>query len=56
MEICQGEEIYEQLSQQIHIESKIIDAKFICVHKSIKFFGLSFIFVLMALAFWLITV
>jgi hypothetical protein len=56
MEICEGEEIYEQLSQQIHIESKIIDAKFICVHKSIKFFGLSFIFVIMALAFWLITV
>lgn len=56
MEICQGEEIYEQLSQQIHIESKIIDQKFICVHKSIKFFGLSFIFVIIALAFWLLTV
>ncbi len=56
MEICQGEEIYEQLSQQIHIESKIIDQKFLCVHKSIKFFGLSFIFVLIALAFWLLTV
>ena len=56
MEICQGEEIYEQLSQQIHIESKIIDQKFLCVHKSIKFFGLSFIFVIVALAFWLLTV
>ncbi len=56
MEICEGEEIFEQLSQQIHIESKIIDQKFICVHKSIKFFGLSFIFVIMALAFWLVTV
>ncbi len=56
MEICQGEEIYEQLSQQIHIESKIIDQKFLCVHKSIKFFGLSFIFVIIALAFWLLTV
>lgn len=56
MEICEGEEIYEQLSQQIHIESKIIDQKFICVHKSIKFFGLSFIFVIMALAFWIIMV
>lgn len=56
MEICNSDEIYEQLSQQIHIESKIIDQKFICVHKSIKFFGLSFIFVLVALGFWLITV
>lgn len=56
MDICQGEEIYEQLSQQIHIESKIIDQKFLCVHKSIKFFGLSFIFVIVALAFWLLTV
>ena len=56
MEICNSEEIYEQLSQQIHIESKIIDAKFACVHKSIKFFGLSFVFVLVALGFWLITV
>ena len=56
MEVCNSEEIYEQLSQQIHIESKIIDQKFISVHKSIKFFGLSFIFVIIALAFWLVTV
>jgi len=56
MEICEGEEIYEQLSEQIHIESKIIDQKFISVHKSIKFFGLSIIFVIMALVFYLITV
>ena len=56
MEVCEGEEIYEQLSHQIHIESKIIDQKFISVQKSIKFFGLSFIFILAALAFWIITV
>jgi len=56
MEVSAGEEIYEQLSEQIHIESKIIDQKFISVQKSIKFFGLSFIFVLAALAFWIITV
>jgi len=56
MEVCDSEEIYKQLSQQIHIESKIIDQKFISVHKSIKFFGLSFIFVIIALAFWLVTV
>jgi hypothetical protein len=57
MEVCDSdEEIYEQLSQQIHIESKIIDQKFICVHKSIKFFGLSFIFILAGFAFWLIRI
>ncbi len=56
MEVCQGEEIYEQLSHQVHIESKIIDQKFISVQKSIKFFGLSFIFVLAGLTFWIITV
>lgn len=55
MEVCNSEdEMYKQLSEQIHIESKIIDQKFICVQKSIKFFGLSFIFVLASLAFWLI--
>ncbi len=35
---------------------KIIDQKFICVHKSIKFFGLSFIFILAGFAFWLIRI
>ena len=56
MDVCSSEDIYEQLSQQIHIESKIIDQKFICVRKSIKYFGLSFIFVLASLAFWIITI
>ena len=56
IEVCGNEEeIYQQLSEQIHVESKIIDQKFICVHRSIKFFGLSFIFVLLLLGFWLIT-
>jgi len=56
IEVCGNEEeIYEQLSEQIHVESKIIDQKFICVHRSIKFFGLSFIFVLLLLGLWLIT-
>ena len=55
MEVCSSEqEMYEQLSQQIHIESKIIDQKFLCVHRSIKFFGLSFIFVILTLGFWII--
>ena len=55
MEVCEGDEIFEQLSQQIHIESKIIDQKFICVRKSIKFFGLSFIFIILELAYYLVT-
>jgi hypothetical protein len=54
MEICDSEdEMYKQLSEQIHIESKIIDQKFICVQKSIKFFGMSFIFIVIALGFWI---
>lgn len=56
MKVCDSEEIYNQLSEQIYIESKIIDQKFICVQRSIKFFGLSFIFVLAALAFWIISI
>ena len=56
MEVCANEdEIYLQLSEQIHVESKIIDQKFICVNKSIKFFGLSIIFILLTLGYWLIT-
>ena len=56
MEVCGSEkEICEQLGEQIHVESKIIDQKFLCVNKAIKFFGLSIIFVLLTLAFWLVT-
>ena len=55
MEVCVSkEELYKQLGQQIHIESIIIDKKFDSVRKSIKFFGISFIFVLLMLIFWLI--
>lgn len=54
-EICANEdELFEHLAQQIHVESKIIDQKFICVNNSIRFFGLSFIFVMMAIMFSLI--
>lgn len=55
MEVCGSEEeLYDQLSQQIHVESKIIDQKFISVNKSIKFFGISFIFVILILVLSLI--
>lgn len=55
MEVCTNEkELFVQLSQQIHVESKIIEKKFDSVQKSIKFFAVSFIFVIMILVFWLI--
>jgi len=50
IEICGSEEkLYEQLSEQIHVESKIIDQKFISVQKSIRFFGISFGFIIIIL-------
>lgn len=56
MDVCSNEEeLFVQLSQQIHIESKIIDEKFKSVHKAIKFFGLSLIFVALSIGSWVIT-
>jgi hypothetical protein len=50
IEICGSEDkLYEQLSEQIHVESKIIDQKFISVQKSIRFFGISFAFIIIIL-------
>jgi hypothetical protein len=55
IEVCKDDEdLYAQLSQQIHVESKIIDKKFISVQRSIKFFGLSFIFAITIMLLWLI--
>ena len=52
MQVCQTEdEIIEQLSHQIHIESKIVDQKFRSVQKAITFFAGSFIFVILILVF-----
>lgn len=34
--------LFEQLSEQIHVESKIIDQKFKSVQKSIQYFAISF--------------
>lgn len=56
-EVCRNEEdLFAQLSQQIHVESKIIDQKFISVQRSIKFFGLSFIFAILIMLLWLFLV
>lgn len=55
MDICNSkEEFFVMLSEQIYIESKIIDRKFDSVQKSIRFFALSFIFVILMLVIWII--
>lgn len=55
MDVCKNEkELFKYLSQQIHIESKIIDAKFGCVQKSIKFLAVTFVFVVLILVYWLL--
>lgn len=57
MQVCASEEeLFEQLGAQIHVESKIIAAKFRCVKNSMKFFGLSIAFVVMILGYWLIRI
>ncbi len=57
IEVCASEEeLFEQLAEQIYVESKIIEAKFKCVHKSLFFFGLSFVFVVLIIGYWLIAV
>lgn len=48
------EEFYRQLAQQIHVESKIITEKFKSVQKAINFFALSFLFVVLTSATWII--
>jgi len=54
MEICDSQEtLYSQLSQQIHVESVIIEKKFVSVQKSLKCFGISFVFVMLILIIWL---
>ncbi|WP_445955614.1 Pycsar system effector family protein [Yeosuana sp.] len=55
IEVCSTEEqLVKQLGEQIHVESKIIDAKFKSVQRSMKFFGLSVVFFVLIMAYWLI--
>lgn len=57
MEICENEqELFTQLSAQIHAESKIIDEKFGSVRKSLRFFALSFIFAMASLIIGIIQI
>jgi hypothetical protein len=57
IEVCTNEEeLHNQLSEQVHVESKIVNKKFESVKKSIKFFGFSLIFLVLMLVFWLIKI
>ena len=54
LHICGSEEkFYKALAEQIHAESKIIDAKFKNVRRSILFFAISFFCVFLIAVFWL---
>jgi len=55
MQVCQtNEEIIEQLSHQIHVESKIVNQKFRSVQNAIVFFSASFILIILTLIFWFV--
>ena len=55
MQVCQtNDEIIEPLSDQIHVESKIVNQKFRDVQKAIIFFAASFIIIIQTLVFWFI--
>jgi len=57
IKVCDDEEeLFKQLGEQIFIESKIIDEKFKNVQRSIKFLGLSFIFVVLLIGVWLFNI
>ncbi|MGK0414052.1 MAG: hypothetical protein ACJA1B_002271 [Polaribacter sp.] len=54
IDTCSKEEkIVQQLSEQIHAESVIIEKKFFNVKKAIQYFILSFIFVAISLSYWM---
>jgi len=45
--------LYQLLAEQIHAESKIINAKFRNVQKSLLFFGISFLFIIISTVHWI---
>lgn len=57
IEICGSEEeLYLQLAEQIHAESKIIAEKFGSVQMSLRYFALSFIFAILSLIFFIVQI
>lgn len=51
--VADREKLFDQLGQQIFIESKIVETKFRSVKKAMKFMGISFIFVVLIMILWL---
>ena len=47
------DELYKALAEQIHAESTIIDRKFTNVKRSITFFALSILFIIIIVLYWL---
>lgn len=57
IKVCGSEhELHKLLAEQIHAESRIIDGKFMNVKKSITFFGISFLFVIIIALYWVLFV
>ncbi|WP_296317388.1 Pycsar system effector family protein [Winogradskyella sp. UBA3174] len=55
IKVCGSEkELYKLLAEQIHTESKIINLKFKNVRKSILFFALSFLFIILTTLYWIL--
>jgi hypothetical protein len=55
IEVCGSEkELYQLLAEQIHVESRIIAGKFKNVKRSITFFAISFVFVILTTVYWLL--
>ena len=55
LKVCDNnKELFELLAAQIHVESIIIDHKFMNVHKAIVFFGISISFVIATGTFYII--
>lgn len=51
--VADREELFDQLGQQIYIESKIVDTKFRSVKRAMKYMAYSFVFVVLIMILWL---
>lgn len=51
--VADREKLFDQLGQQIYIESKIVETKFRSVKKAMRFMGISFIFIVLIMILWL---
>lgn len=51
--VSDRDRLFDQLGQQIYIESKIVETKFTSVKKAMKYMGFSFVFVVLIMILWL---